>query len=130
VAFFLIVLLTHHPHLYGGHHQRSSSSLWLAQAAPKHRKDGNPLSRSVSVNNKAAAKIDIFWIHPHTQELAPSNTNGEGIVFGATSGVLSYVSHQFEVQEIPHPKTGKCKYAVCRKAYFTCSTQENQGAFS
>jgi hypothetical protein len=125
-AFFLLILLTHH---HGGLFLfDSSSSFFLAEAAPKRRKDGNPLSRSVSVYNKAAAKIDIFWIHPTTQELAPSNTNGDGIVFGAMSGVLSYVGHQFEVQEIPNPKTGKCKYEECRKAYFTCSQEENQGA--
>jgi hypothetical protein len=129
-AFFLLVLLTHH---HGGFNifwfdPHSSSFYFFADAAPKRRKDGNPLSRSVSVHNKAAAKIDIFWIHPTTQELAPSNTNGDGIVFGAMTGVLSYVGHQFEVQEIPNPKTGQCKYEKCRKGYFSCSEEENQGA--
>jgi hypothetical protein len=143
-VFFLLVLLTHHnnnnnsdgrcsPQLYqccwhGSSSSSSSSSVGLADAAPKRRKDGNPLSRSISVHNKAAAKIDIFWIHPTTQELAPSNTDGDGIVFGAMTGVLSYVSHRFEVQELPNPSTGACKYAECRKAYFACSERENQGA--
>jgi hypothetical protein len=102
--------------------------LWFVDAAPKRRLEGNVNSRNIVVYNKAAAKIDIFWIHPVTNELAPSNTNGDGIVYGAYSGVNSYVGHQFEVQEIPDPTTHKCKYQHCRKAHFNCSQFENQGA--
>lgn len=90
------------------------------------RKNGNPQSRSVRVMNHAGVPIDIFWIHPHTNELAPSHTSGEGVRFGGETGISSYVGHNFEVQELPSPKTKKCQGKLCRKAYFTVNTNEDQ----
>jgi hypothetical protein len=90
------------------------------------RKNGNPQSRSVRVMNQAGVPIDIFWIHPETNELAPSHTSGEGVRFGGETGISSYISHTFEVQELPGVKTKKCQGKLCRKAYFTVNTNEDQ----
>ncbi|GAX15789.1 hypothetical protein FisN_3Lh232 [Fistulifera solaris] len=91
----------------------------------RYRKDGNPSSRNIVVQNRAGCKIDFFWIHPQTKELAGSNTDG-GLVNGGDSSINSYVTHSFEVQELPSKKTGTCKQEECRKAYFTVSANEDQ----
>lgn len=97
----------------------------ICQCAGRYRKDGNPMSRNIVVQNRAGCKIDFFWIHPHTKELAGSNTDG-GLVNGGDSTINSYITHSFEVQELPGKKSGKCKEAECRKAYFTVSANEDQ----
>lgn len=101
----------------------------VCQCTARYRKDGNPSSRSIVVQNRAGCKIDFFWIHPHTKELAGSNTDG-GLVNGGDSSINSYVTHSFEVQELPSKKTGQCKEAECRKAYFSVSTNEDQSKSS
>ena len=92
----------------------------------RKRKDNNPKSRSLRVMNHSGVKIDVFWIHPDTRELANSNTDGEGIEFGGETGISSFVGHSFEVQELPDAKTGKCSKGMCQKAYFTVSANEDQ----
>jgi hypothetical protein len=94
--------------------------------ARNRRKHGHPHSRSVRVMNKSGVRIDIFWIHPTTRELAPSHTDGEGVMFGGESGISSYVGHEFEVVELPNKKTKKCAQKECRKAHFTVNTNEDQ----
>lgn len=101
----------------------------LCQCNARYRKDGNPSSRSIVVQNRAGCKIDFFWIHPQTKELAGSNTDG-GIVNGGDSTISSYVTHSFEVQELPSKKTGKCREEECRKAYFSVSANEDQSKSS
>jgi hypothetical protein len=46
-------------------------------------------------------------------------------MFGATSGINSYVGHTFEVQELPSKKG--CLQKKCRKTHFTVSGDEDQG---
>jgi hypothetical protein len=102
--------------------------LFFSHVSPgtaRYRKDGNPSSRNIVVQNRAGCKIDFFWIHPQTKELAGSNTDG-GLVNGGDSSINSYVTHSFEVQELPSKKTGTCKEEECRKAYFTVSANEDQ----
>jgi hypothetical protein len=94
------------------------------------RKNGNPQSRSVRVLNKSGVRIDVFWIHPNTNELAPSHTSGEGVMYGGESGISSYIGHNFEVQELPNPKSQKCQGKLCRKAYFSVNTNEDQCKFT
>jgi len=61
------------------------------------RKDGHPLSRSIRVLNHSGSKIDLFWIHPETHQLADSHSSGEGVMYGAETGISSFVGHKFEV---------------------------------
>lgn len=96
----------------------------------RKRRDGHPLSRSVRVINQSGYRIDIFWIHPETNELAESNTNNDGIMFGSETYISSYVGHEFEVQELPSNKTGLCRSSGqsddCLKIYFTVNNNEDQ----
>lgn len=98
--------------------------------ARNRRKNGNPQSRSVRVMNKSGVRIDIFWIHPNTRELAPSHTEGDGVMYGGETGISSYIGHEFEVVELPSKKTKKCLQKECRKAYFTVNTKEDQCTFT
>ena len=76
--------------------------------------------------NRSGVKIDAFWVHPQTRQLADSNTEG-GIVHGADAPISSYIGHTFEVQELPKLKTGKCEQEECRRTRFTVSSNEGQG---
>jgi hypothetical protein len=104
----------------------STINVIAAGTTRSRRKNGNPQSRSVRVMNKSGVRIDIFWIHPNTNELAPSHTEGEGVMFGGETGISSYIGHNFEVQELPNKKTNECLHKLCRKAYFTVNTKEDQ----
>ena len=97
--------------------------------ARNRRKHGNPQSRSVRVMNKSGVRIDIFWIHPHTRELAPSHTDGDGVMYGGETGISSYIGHEFELVELPSKKTQKCAQNECRKTYFAVNTNEDQCTF-
>ena len=98
--------------------------------ARNRRKNGNPQSRSVRVMNKSVARIDIFWIHPTTRELAPSHTEGDGVMYGGETGISSYIGHEFEIVELPSKKKKKCLYKECRKTHFTVNTKEEQCTFT
>jgi hypothetical protein len=95
-------------------------------AKSRRRKNGHPDSRSVRILNQSGSKIDIYWIHPVTRDLAHSNTDGQGIAYGSETGIASYVGHEFEVHELPSPKTGKCKHTRCRRTSFTVNKNEDQ----
>lgn len=116
------------------------------------RKNGNPLARTVRVflsgdsssshhntsgksnhsgSNHIPAAVDVFWIHPDTGALAESNiAGGEGIVPGGETGLATYVGHSFLVLELPSVKTKRCRRPLCRKAYFTVNSNEEQCAYS
>ena len=44
----------------------------------RKRKHSDPRARNAKFLNKSGAKIDFFWINPHTRELAHSHTEGKG----------------------------------------------------
>ena len=95
----------------------------------RYRKDGNAQSRSIQILNRSGVKIDYFWIHPGTGELAESQTEG-GIITGADTSINSYVGHSFEVQELPRKATGKCVEDECQKTTFTVNSNEDQGKYT
>ena len=103
--------------------------LLLLPAWARRRKDGNPSSRGIVVMNRSGVKIDFYWVHPHTGELAGSNTDG-GLVHGAESSINSYIGHTFEVHELARKTTGKCVAAQCMKTRFTVSANEDQSTCS
>ena len=115
-AFFLVIIVFY----------INAIEVKAAGTARNRRKNGNPQSRSVRVMNKSGVRIDIFWIHPHTRELAPSHTDGEGVMYGGETGISSYIGHEFEVVELPSKKTKKCLEKECRKTYFAVNTKEDQ----
>lgn len=90
---------------------------------PRKRKDGNPNSRYITIHNESKRTIDLFWIQPQDGSLGPSNTQGEGITYGAQTGIASFIGHDFEVREM-----GKCEaLGQCRKTQFQCKKAEDQG---
>ena len=103
-----------------------TATVQAAGTARNRRKNGNPQSRSIRVMNKSGVRIDIFWIHPTTRELAPSHTEGDGVMYGGESGISSYIGHEFEIVELPSKKTKKCAQKECQKAYFAVNTNEDQ----
>jgi len=98
--------------------------LSAAAVSARKKKIGNPLARSVRVMNDSGSKIDLFWIHPDTHQLADSHSGGEGVMYGGETGINSYVGHAFEVDEMP--VNGKCLKNLCRKAFFTVNKNEDQ----
>lgn len=98
-------------------------------ALGRKRKDGNPLSRSITIINRSGARIDFYWVNPTSGELAESTTEG-GVVHGGDSTVSSYIGHKFEVHEIPKKKTGKCLNKVCQITHFTVTSNEDQSECS
>ena len=55
---------------------------WLVAAKSyRKRKDDNPHARGAKFLNRSGAKVDFFWVHPETGELAHSHTNGDGTLF-------------------------------------------------
>ena len=107
-----------------------NTTVQAAGTARNRRKNGNPQSRSVRVMNKSGARIDIFWIHPNTRELAPSHTEGDGVMYGGETGISSYIGHEFEVVELPSKKTKKCVQKECRKTTFAVNMKEDQCTFT
>jgi hypothetical protein len=69
----------------------------------------------------------VFWRHPDTGELHDSAVGEGGIMYGASSGINSYVGHEFEVREIPSKSRGCPKKTGCRKTKFVVSGDEDQG---
>jgi hypothetical protein len=49
-----------------------------AEAAVRKRKDADTRSRTARFVNYSGAKVDFFWVHYKTNELAHSHTDGEG----------------------------------------------------
>jgi hypothetical protein len=92
----------------------------------RRRKNFKGTERSIRILNQSGVKTDAFWIHTQTRETTESQTEGKGITYGADTGISSFVSHSFEVQELPNEKTGKCRRKMCRKAYFTVNENEEQ----
>lgn len=52
----------------------------------------------------------------------------DGIFHGAESKINSYVSHEFEIHEVPNKITGKCKGPdnTCRKGHFQVNENDEQ----
>lgn len=87
----------------------------------------NPQSRDIRIINEAGFKVEIFWINRWKNDELVLNSD-EGIFHGAESQINSYVTHEFEVHEIPNKKLGKCKGPddTCRKGYFQVNDNDEQ----
>lgn len=89
----------------------------------------NSVDRRIKILNESGRKVEVYWIHPQTNELVL--TSKPYIHNGADFFLDSYVGHSFELQELPSSKTGRCGYAKlesrkCRKGYFTVNNNEDQ----
>jgi hypothetical protein len=90
----------------------------------------NPQSRDLRIINEAGFKIEIFWINRWKNDELVLNSE-DGIFHGAESKINSYVSHEFEIHEVPNKITGKCKGPdnTCRKGHFQVNENDEQCKF-
>jgi len=86
---------------------------------------GNDQSRNVRIINEAGFKVDIYWINRWKNDELVKNSE-EGVFHGAETQINSYISHEFEIQEIPNSKTGKCKEEECKKGHFQVNANDEQ----
>jgi len=89
----------------------------------------NSLSRTINIMNESGRKVEIYWVHPQTNELhLQSNPH---VFHGATFQLNSFVDHAFEVRELPSKRTGECGEPdsgdnTCRTGYFVVNQNDNQ----
>ena len=87
------------------------------------------VERQITIMNESGRRVEIHWIHPDTGELVLQST--PDILNGASMNLNSYVSHTFEVRELPGKKTGVCEgeEQQCRVDYFTVNSNDDQSKF-
>jgi hypothetical protein len=87
----------------------------------------NPQARDIRIINEAGFKVEIFWINRWKNDELVLNSE-DGIFHGAESNINSYITHEFEVHEVPNKKLGKCKGPddTCRKGYFQVNENDEQ----
>lgn len=88
-------------------------------------------SRGVIIENSSGRKVDMFWVNTFVtpeQFVAQFIDDGEmiGLAYGADKAISSYVSHVFELRELPSKKTKRCVYANCRIVRFKVSKNMDQ----
>lgn len=88
----------------------------------------NPDARSINIHNDSGSKVEVYWIHPNTNEAVLQSS--PFIYNGATFSLNSFVSHAFEAREIPE-KGGKCagENHTCRIGYFAVNENDEQVIF-
>ena len=84
-------------------------------------------SRTLDIINRSGHRVSIYWINRWKNDELVLNTE-EPLLNGADSRINSYVNHEFEIQEQPHKKTGKCsgENGECLKAQFQVNTNHGQ----
>lgn len=87
---------------------------------------GDP--RNINIHNDSGGKVELYWIHPNTREAVLQST--PYIYNGATFSLNSFVSHAFEIREMPG-KSGKCAGDddTCRVGYFAVNENDEQVIF-
>jgi hypothetical protein len=87
----------------------------------------SPDARSIQILNESGRRVDIHWIHPQTQEMVLQST--PDIMAGASFALNSFVTHSFQVRELPGKKSGVCEgtEGECRIDYFTVNENTDQG---
>ena len=91
---------------------------------------GKGSSRDVRITNDAGFKVEIFWINRWRNDELVLNSQ-EGIFHGAHTLIKSYLTHEFEIHEVPAKKTGLCrgKNNECRQGYFQVTEHEGQSKY-
>lgn len=100
-----------------------SLSILLVTVARDH-----PHQRELRLLNDSGTRIQLFWVHPETR--ATTLLSRPGIYDGSTFPLNTFANHEFEIHEMPSPKTGACnnEEKVCRIGRFTVSQAEDQVA--
>jgi len=88
---------------------------------------GKGASRDVRVINNAGFKVLIYWINRWKNDELQLNSP-DGVFHGSETIIKSFITHEFEVVEVPAKKTGLCKGEnnECRKGYFQVNEYDGQ----
>lgn len=86
-------------------------------------------TRHIQLINNAGFKIEVYWINRWKNDELVLNTE-EGVLNGASTGINSYVSHEFQLVEVPSKKTGKCQEEECQTATFQVNANDGQSKSS
>ena len=102
--------------------------LLLLQLTP-HLTNAVDTARSITIMNESGRRVDIHWVHPDTGEMVLQSD--PDVLNGASMDLNSYVSHTFQVRELPAKKTGVCagEDEVCRVDHFTVNSNQDQSEF-
>ena len=84
-------------------------------------------SRTLDFVNRSGHRVSIWWINRWKNDELVLNTQ-EPLLHGADNRINSYVGHEFEIQEEPHKKTGKCsgEDGKCLTAQFQVNKNHGQ----
>jgi len=86
----------------------------------------SPGSRSIQIMNESTRRVEVYWINPDTKEMLLQST--PDILHGASFALNSFISHNFQVREVPAKKTGVCSGHddICHVDYFTVNSDQEQ----
>jgi len=89
----------------------------------------NEFSRPIQIINETGRRLEVFWVSVDTGELIP--TLPAPVVAGATASLNSFMTHTFELREMPSTKTGECsgENNVCHAVRFTVNENQNQAIY-
>lgn len=93
------------------------------------------VERKITILNESGHRVEIHWVAPNTGERVLQTT--PHLFHGASFNLNSFVSHHFEVRELPNSRTGLCgdsestddNEGSCRVGYFTVNDNEDQIVF-
>jgi len=91
--------------------------------------DMNNYKRPIQIVNETGRKFEVFWVDPDTGELIP--TLPAPVSAGSTANLNSFMTHSFELREVPSTKTGECSGDDndCKAVRFTVNENENQAIY-
>lgn len=86
------------------------------------------IPRGINIVNNSGARVEVHWVHPSTGERVLQSS--PFIHNGASLHLNSFVTHSFEVREMPG-KSGKClgDDQTCRLGYFTVNENDDQSIY-
>eukprot|EP00985_Skeletonema_marinoi_P016040 scaffold8508_cov161-Skeletonema_marinoi.AAC.4 len=90
-------------------------------------------ARHIKILNQSGRRISISWIHPSSGARTIQHSTPD-VLNGASLALDSFVTHTFEILELPSKRTkmcidGKEEEGACRKDYFTVNDRQNQVVF-
>jgi hypothetical protein len=94
------------------------------------------INRHIKIVNESGGRVQVHWVHPSTRDL--SLMSDPDVAAGAEFPLESYVSHEFQIRQLPDRKTGACAGSsgaedgaedqVCKTANFQVSDNDEQVA--
>lgn len=89
----------------------------------------SPDSRTIEIMNESGKRVDLYWISLGSDDLVLQSD--KPIINGASFVLNSFVTHAFEVRELPGKRTGECGDAgssdrTCQIGYFVVNENDDQ----